>query len=96
MKLPTGEPTSLGVFAKAFKDAILALVMPVIILGGIYGGVFTPAKGSWHLDWAGIPAVKMVRQHHSRFLQRQMLTLAQLGPPPPGRTGQLLPTPASV
>ncbi len=29
-----------------FKDAILALLMPVIILGGIYGGVFTPTEAA--------------------------------------------------
>ena len=31
---------------KAFKDALLALFMPVIILGGIYGGVFTPTEAA--------------------------------------------------
>ncbi len=30
----------------AFKKAWLALLMPVIILGGIYGGVFTPTEAS--------------------------------------------------
>jgi len=30
----------------AFKRAILALMMPVIILGGIYGGIFTPTEAS--------------------------------------------------
>ena len=30
----------------AFKEAILALLMPVIILGGIYGGVFTPTEAA--------------------------------------------------
>ncbi|WP_408010343.1 TRAP transporter large permease [Pseudalkalibacillus sp. A8] len=29
-----------------FKNAILALLMPVIILGGIYGGIFTPTEAS--------------------------------------------------
>ncbi len=29
-----------------FKDAIFALLMPVIILGGIYGGVFTPTEAA--------------------------------------------------
>ena len=29
-----------------FKDAILALLMPAIILGGIYGGVFTPTEAA--------------------------------------------------
>ena len=30
----------------AFKDAILAILMPVIILGGIYSGVFTPTEAA--------------------------------------------------
>jgi len=30
----------------AFKDAYLALLMPVIILGGIYAGVFTPTEAA--------------------------------------------------
>lgn len=31
---------------KAFKDAFFALLMPVIILGGIYSGFFTPTESS--------------------------------------------------
>ncbi|ALS24629.1 TRAP transporter large permease [Paenibacillus naphthalenovorans] len=31
---------------QAFKEALLALLMPVIILGGIYGGLFTPTEAS--------------------------------------------------
>ncbi len=31
---------------KAFKEAVFALLMPVIILGGIYGAVFTPTEAS--------------------------------------------------
>lgn len=30
----------------AFKDAVWALLMPVIILGGIYGGIFTPTEAA--------------------------------------------------
>ncbi|WP_270181157.1 TRAP transporter large permease [Alkalihalobacillus sp. CinArs1] len=30
----------------AFKDAIFALLMPTIILGGIYGGIFTPTEAA--------------------------------------------------
>lgn len=33
-------------FPRAFKEAILALLMPVIIIGGIYQGVFTPTEAS--------------------------------------------------
>lgn len=31
---------------KAFKEAVWGLFMPVIILGGIYGGVFTPTEAA--------------------------------------------------
>jgi len=31
---------------KAFKGAVWALMMPVIILGGIYGGIFTPTEAA--------------------------------------------------
>ncbi|BAQ09060.1 C4-dicarboxylate transporter permase [Bacillus sp. OxB-1] len=41
-----GEAFSFKDFVKAFADAILALLMPVIILGGIYGGVFTPTEAA--------------------------------------------------
>ncbi|KUO49186.1 MAG: C4-dicarboxylate ABC transporter permease [Desulfitibacter sp. BRH_c19] len=30
----------------SFKDAIWAILMPIIILGGIYGGVFTPTEAA--------------------------------------------------
>jgi C4-dicarboxylate transporter, DctM subunit len=40
------EKSSLKDIAIAFKNAILAMLMPVIILGGIYGGIFTPTEGS--------------------------------------------------
>ncbi len=32
--------------SKAFKEAIWALLVPVIILGGIYGGIFTPTEAA--------------------------------------------------
>ena len=37
--------TPRGVFL-AFKDAIWALLMPLIILGGVYSGVFTPTEAA--------------------------------------------------
>lgn len=30
----------------AFREAILAILMPVIVLGGIYGGIFTPTEAA--------------------------------------------------
>lgn len=41
-----GETYSFKEIVKAFADAILALLMPVIILGGIYGGIFTPTEAA--------------------------------------------------
>jgi len=31
---------------KSFKDSFFALMMPVIIIGGIYGGIFTPTEAA--------------------------------------------------
>ena len=31
---------------KVFRDAILSLMLPVIVLGGIYGGIFTPTEAA--------------------------------------------------
>lgn len=31
---------------RTFKNAILALLMPLIVLGGIYGGIFTPTEAA--------------------------------------------------
>ncbi|GAE33737.1 TRAP-type C4-dicarboxylate transport system [Halalkalibacter akibai JCM 9157] len=42
----TGDKTSLANIAKAVWDAKWALLIPVIILGGIYGGVFTPTEAA--------------------------------------------------
>lgn len=41
-----GDTFTFKEFLLAFADAILALLMPVIILGGIYGGVFTPTEAA--------------------------------------------------
>lgn len=41
----TSRP-ALGNIWKTFKDGFFALLMPVIILGGIYGGIFTATEAS--------------------------------------------------
>ena len=43
---PVGEKSSIKEKLDKFKKAILALMMPVIILGGIYGGIFTPTEAA--------------------------------------------------
>ena len=42
----TGEPFSAMKFLKALNEAKAALMAPVIILGGIYGGIFTPTEAA--------------------------------------------------
>lgn len=44
---PKGDtlPTAKGLWV-SFKDAVWALLVPLIILGGIYGGVFTPTEAA--------------------------------------------------
>ncbi len=41
-----GEPWSLGEIAAALRDGVWALFMPVLILGGIYSGLFTPTESA--------------------------------------------------
>jgi C4-dicarboxylate transporter DctM subunit len=40
------EKVSLSELGKSFVNAIFALLMPIIILGGIYGGVYTPTEAA--------------------------------------------------
>ena len=42
----TGIPFNMKEFLKALWDGIWALLMPIIILGGIYGGIFTPTEAA--------------------------------------------------
>lgn len=44
--LPSGEKQPWSVRWKALYDSFFALLMPVIILGGIKGGVFTPTEAA--------------------------------------------------
>lgn len=43
---PSGEKHSAKEKWESFKDAFWGLLMPVIILGGIYGGIFTPTEAA--------------------------------------------------
>ena len=46
LNLPVADTTTWSEKIKIFMDGILAILMPVIILGGILGGVFTPTEAS--------------------------------------------------
>ncbi len=42
----SSEPPTFKAVSAAFKEAVWALFVPIIILGGIYGGVFTPTEAA--------------------------------------------------
>ena len=46
MNLPVGEKTSPRALIHETRVSIWALLMPVVILGGIFGGVFTPTEAA--------------------------------------------------
>lgn len=43
---PRGERPARGETWKCAREAVWALLMPIIILGGIYGGIFTPTESA--------------------------------------------------
>lgn len=46
LNCPKGEKPAPGQTSKATLEAIWAILMPLIILGGIYGGIFTPTESA--------------------------------------------------
>ena len=45
-RFPTGERSSLSEIWVAFRQAFWGLLLVVIVLGGIYGGIFTPTEAA--------------------------------------------------
>ncbi|MDT8893800.1 TRAP transporter large permease [Halomonas sp. I1] len=43
---PRGQPLSAAVIGRTFKGAFWGLMTPVIILGGIFSGIFTPSEAA--------------------------------------------------
>jgi len=43
---PKADKFSYKRFLTSFKDAVWALIMPIVILGGIYAGIFTPTESA--------------------------------------------------
>jgi C4-dicarboxylate transporter DctM subunit len=44
--LPRGEPVPIRQLPQAFGQAFVPLTLPVVLLGGIWGGVFTPTEAA--------------------------------------------------
>jgi tripartite ATP-independent transporter DctM subunit len=45
-KLPRGEPFSIARLVASFKDGFMPLFTPIILIGGIVSGVFTPTEAA--------------------------------------------------
>ena len=76
-----GEKTelSLRVFIRSFLDASLSLLMPVIILGGIYSGVFTPTEAAGvAVVYGFILGIFVYREIHWREMRAILLDSAVL------------------
>lgn len=69
LNLPKGSsrPSLIGI-VRAFRDSLSALVMPVIILGGIIGGFVTPTEGAaiavFYALILGVFVFRTVKLHH--------------------------------
>jgi C4-dicarboxylate transporter DctM subunit len=70
LNYPDGKAFSFENLKKTFKKAIWALIMPLIILGGIFSGYFTPSEA------AGVAVIYSMIA--SMFIYRD-LTLKELG-----------------
>lgn len=57
---PKGEKLSLKEFGPVALDAIAALLTPIIILGGIYAGIFTPTESAAVATLYSILATKFI------------------------------------
>ncbi|MFT9846072.1 TRAP transporter large permease [Aneurinibacillus sp. REN35] len=74
---------SIGEVLQAFKEAFWALLMPVIILGGIYGGIFTPTEAAGiAVGYAFIVGVLIYREikgkHVLQILTQSTVTTATI------------------
>lgn len=58
--LVAGEKSNLSAVWASFRDAVWGLIMPLIILGGIYGGIFTPTEAAVVAVFYGVIVGKYV------------------------------------
>ena len=75
--LPKSDNFDLSHALKATKDAFWALLMPVIILGGIYSGVFTPTESAAVAVLYGLIVAFFYRSLTPQHLARIMITAVE-------------------
>jgi tripartite ATP-independent transporter DctM subunit len=67
-----GEKTGAKAFLRSFRQALLSLLTPVILLGGIYSGAFTPTEAA---AVAGLYALLLVAAVYRQFGLREMVSV---------------------
>ncbi|USQ79752.1 TRAP transporter large permease [Ornithinimicrobium faecis] len=74
----TGEKLPKGTRRRALRDAILALLLPVIVLGGIYGGIFTPTEAAaMAVAYSLVVALLIYRELSFKDLGKVLLSSAK-------------------
>ena len=62
-----GKPRSMPV-SRALREAFWGVMTPVVILGGIYGGVFTPTEAAAVAIFYGLFVGRVHLPHHQQAL----------------------------
>lgn len=74
MQIPLEPKRTFSNFLSALKESALAIIMPVIILGGIYGGVFTPTEaGAVAVIYSFIVSVFVYRELSFGLLKKVII-----------------------
>lgn len=74
----SGERLPKGTRRRALRDAILALLLPVIVLGGIYGGFFTPTEAAaMAVAYSLVVALLIYRELSFKDLGKVLLSSAK-------------------
>lgn len=75
---PVGQWLGFRALLRAFGEALVALLTPAILIGGIYSGVFTPTEaGAAAALYALILAVAVYRELGPRGLYREMVATVE-------------------
>lgn len=70
---------SLGGVARAFRRSLLPMVVPVIIMGGILGGLFTPTEaGMAAVIYTAFILIPAIRRGHLKELPRDFMAVSVL------------------
>ena len=78
-KLPRQRPASWGERARAFRDSVWGLLLIIVVMGGIYTGIFTPTEAAaMSAVYAFVVAVFVYRDLRLRDVPRVLLHSANM------------------